>query len=159
MALLDWIFLIGLLISVVLGLWRGFVTEVFAVLNWLLGLFLAQWLGPDVGGWLPIDSEALAAIAGFVIVFVISVFIGGLFVGRLPGLIAMAGVRPVDRVLGAVFGVLRAAILALTFTALTQPTALSSQYWWRDSYMTDTSVWLLKRLKPVLPQGAAQYLP
>ncbi|MFN4360193.1 MAG: CvpA family protein [Hylemonella sp.] len=161
MTVLDWLFLLGLLASIGLGVWRGFVYEVLSVLNWLLALVLAQWLGDDVGRMLPIDSrsETLIHIAGFVLVFVVSVFVGGVVVWGLPKLIEQAGLRPVDRVLGGAFGVLRAIILVLAMTVFVLMTPVKDQDWWRDSLVADTSVWSLKKLKPMLPASAGKYLP
>lgn len=160
MTALDWLFVAGLLASVALGVWRGFVYEVLSVLNWLLALVLAQWLGDWVGDHLPIStSEELRHIAGFVLVFVLSVFAGGLVVWGLPKLLERAGLRPVDRVLGGVFGVLRAVILMLALTVLVLMTPYKSQAGWRASLAADTSVWMLKKLKPVLPAGVGKYLP
>lgn len=161
MTVLDWLFLLGLLASIGLGVWRGFVYEVLSVLNWLLALVLAQWLGDEVGRMLPIDSrsETLIHIAGFVLVFVVSVFVGGVVVWGLPKLIEQAGLRPVDRVLGGAFGVLRAIILVLAMTVFVLMTPVRDQDWWRDSLVADTSIWSLKRLKPMLPESAGKYLP
>ena len=161
MTALDWIFVLALLASIALGVWRGFVYEVLSVLNWLLALVLAQWLGDDVGRLLPLEgqAEALSHIAGFVLVFVLSVFLGGLLVWGLPKLLERAGLRPVDRVLGGVFGVLRACILVLALTVLVLMTPLKSQAWWAESLVADTSVWTLKKLKPVLPVSVGKYLP
>lgn len=161
MTVLDWIFVVGLLASIALGVWRGLVYEVLSVLNWLLALVLAQWLGDDVGRLLPItgNAEAVAHIAGFVLVFVVAVFLGGLLVWALPKLIERAGLRPVDRVLGGGFGILRAFILVLALTVLILMTPLKSQAWWADSLVADTSVWVLKRLKPVMPAAVEKYLP
>ncbi len=161
MTVLDWLFLLGLLASIGLGVWRGFVYEVLSVLNWLLALVLAQWLGDEVGRMLPIDSrsETLIHIAGFVLVFVVSVFVGGVVVWGLPKLIEQAGLRPVDRVLGGAFGVLRAIILVLAMTVFVLMTPVKDQDWWRDSLVADTSIWSLKRLKPMLPESAGKYLP
>ena len=161
MTVLDWLFLLGLLISVGLGVWRGFVYEVLSVLNWLLALVLAQWLGEDVGRLLPIDSqsESLVYIAGFVLVFVVSVFVGGVVVWGLPKLIEQAGLRPVDRVLGGAFGLLRAVLLMLALAVLVQMSTLKTQDWWRESLAADTAVWGLKKLKPLLPASAKKYVP
>src|SRR6218665_719550 len=161
MTVLDWLFLLGLLISVGLGVWRGFVYEVLSVLNWLLALVLAQWLGEDVGRLLPIDSqsESLIYIAGFVLVFVVSVFVGGVVVWGLPKLIEQAGLRPVDRVLGGAFGFLRAVLLMLALAVLVQMSTLKTHDWWRDSLAADTAVWGLKKLKPLLPASAKKYVP
>jgi membrane protein required for colicin V production len=161
MALLDTIFLIGLLVSISLGLWRGFVYEVLAVLNWLLALLLAQWLGEDVGHWLPLEGqpEALVRVVGYVLVFVVSVFVGGLVVWAIPKLVEQAGLRPVDRMLGAAFGVLRAAILMLALTVGVLMTSFRQSAWWEESYAAHASVWALQQLRPLLPAGVAQYLP
>lgn len=161
MTAVDWIFVVGLLASIALGVWRGFVYEVLSVLNWLLALVLAQWLGDDLGRHLPIggDSETLRHIAGFVLIFVVSVFLGGLVVWGLPKLLERAGLRPVDRVLGGVFGVVRAVIVVLALTVGMLMTPLKNQGWWRDSLVADTSVWTLKKLKPVLPANVGKYLP
>ena len=161
MTVLDWLFLLGLLISIGLGVWRGFVYEVLSVLNWLLALVLAQWLGEDVGRMLPIDSqsESLVYIAGFVLVFVVSVFIGGVVVWGLPKLIEQAGLRPVDRVLGGLFGLLRAVLLVLALAVLVQMSVLKDQAWWRESLVADSSIWGLKKLKPLLPVSVKKYVP
>lgn len=161
MSALDWIFIAALLASIALGVWRGFVYEVLSVLNWLLAFVLAQWLGADVGRQLPMgaSSEALGNIAGFVLVFVTSVFIGGLLVWGLPKLIEQAGLRPVDRVLGGVFGLLRGLILLLALTVLVLMSPLKSQTWWHEAKAARISVEAFKLLKPVLPQSVGKYLP
>ncbi|MFN4004488.1 MAG: CvpA family protein [Hylemonella sp.] len=161
MTVVDWVFLVGLLASVVLGVWRGLVYEVLSVLNWLLALVLAQWLGDDVGRWLPIgaDTPTLHHVAGFVLVFVLSVFAGGLVVWAAPKLLERVGLRPVDRTLGGLFGLLRAAILMLAFTVLVMMTPFKTQPWWRESLAADASLWTLQRLKPLLPQAVAKYVP
>lgn len=158
---LDWIFIVALLASIGLGVWRGFVYEIMSVLNWLLAFVLAQWLGTDVGRLLPIgsDSEAVSQIAGFVLVFVVSVFLGGLLVWGLPKLIEQAGLRPVDRVLGGAFGLLRGLILLLALTALVLMSPLKNQAWWREAKAAQWSAQALKMLKPMLPQVAGKYLP
>ena len=161
MSPLDWVVVAGLLTSVALGVWRGFVYEVLSVLNWLLAFVLAQWLGVEAGRMLPleIESPALQHMAGFVLVFVVSVFVGGLLVWVLPKLIESAGLRPVDRVLGGVFGVLRAAILLLALAVVVQLTPLHGHGWWRESLVGDLSVRALKALKPVMPVSVGKYLP
>ncbi len=161
MSTLDWVFIVVLLASIGLGVWRGLVYEVLSVLNWLLAFVLAQWLGADVGRLLPMGSAspALVHVAGFVLVFVASVFLGGLLVWVLPKLIEQVGLRPVDRVLGGVFGLLRGLILLLALTALVLMSPLKNQDWWREAQAAQWSVEALKVLKPVLPLGAGKYLP
>src|SRR5262245_2349273 len=153
MTLLDVLFLIGLLVSIGLGLWRGFIYEVLAVLNWVLAFVLTQWLGMDVGRMLPLDgqSDALVRVVGSALVFVVSVFVGGLVVWAIPKLVEQAGLRPVDRMLGGLFGILRACIVMLALAALVLMTSYRERTWWRESTVASASVWALKQLKPLLP--------
>lgn len=161
MAILDWVFVAALLLSIGLGVWRGFVYELMSVLNWLMAFVLAQWLGAAVGVRLPfeLNPPELQQMAGFVVVFVLSVFAGGMLVWVLPKLIEQAGLRPVDRVLGGVFGVLRAGILVLALAVIVQMTPVKEQSWWSDSNVARGSAYALKMLKPVLPENVARYLP
>ena len=72
MPTLDWIFLAVLLISLVVGAWRGLVYELLSVANWIAAFILAQWFAPQAAQWLPLASatEVVRYAAGFVVVFV-----------------------------------------------------------------------------------------
>ncbi len=113
MAALDWILLALLFASTLLGAWRGLVFEVLSVLGWLAAFVLAQWFAPDVASRLPMGqaSETMRFAAGFVLVFVVAAFAGGLIAALIKRLVQAVGLRPVDRVLGMVFGALRGVIL------------------------------------------------
>jgi len=161
MTVLDWLFLALLLGSLALGAWRGFVSEVLSVLNWLLAFVLAQWLGQDVGQHLPLGemSDLLRFAAGFVLVFVLAALCGGLVVWMLGRLIAASGLKQVDRVLGAGFGVLRGVILLLAAAVVVEMTPMKASGWWRQSTAAGLAVVALKGLKPVLPGAVGKYLP
>ena len=95
MALLDWIFFVILLASLIVGAWRGLVFEVLSALNWLSAFVLAQWLGPDLAQKLPMSdsNDAVRMAAGFVGVFIVAVFVGGLVAHLLKKLVESVGLR------------------------------------------------------------------
>jgi membrane protein required for colicin V production len=161
MSFLDWFCVAVLLGSLVLGAWRGFVYEVLSVLNWLLAFVLAQWLGQDVGRYLPMGgmSDLLRFAAGFVLVFVAVALVGAMLVWLMTKLVESSGLRPMDRALGGGFGVLRGVILLLAATVVMEMTPLKASGWWRDSKTADISKSVLKVLKPVLPDILGKYLP
>jgi membrane protein required for colicin V production len=68
------------------------------------------------------------------------------------------GLRPVDRTLGAVFGLLRGAILLLAIAVVMNMTALRSQKDWQSSQGATMLTELLTKLKPMLPQEFGKYL-
>jgi membrane protein required for colicin V production len=97
--------------------------------------------------------------AGFVIVFIGAAFVAGLIVQLIKKLVAAVGLRPVDRTLGAVFGLIRGGILLLAIAVVMNMTALRSQADWQASQGASYLTGVLTKLKPLLPQDFAKYLP
>lgn len=83
MAALDWVFVAVLLASMLIGAWRGLVYEVLSVAGWVVSFFVAQWFAADMAELLPMGESAgsLRYAAGFVVVFVGSVFVCGFLPG------------------------------------------------------------------------------
>jgi membrane protein required for colicin V production len=156
----DWVLLGVLLFSMLLGAWRGLVYEVLSVLGWAASFYLAQWLAPQLAARLPLQSasEAVRYAAAFVLIFVAAVFVAGLLAFLLKKLVEAIGLRPVDRTLGAAFGLLRGIILLLAATVVINMTALKSGEWWQGSRGASILTATLKGLKPVLPEQFARYL-
>jgi membrane protein required for colicin V production len=157
----DWILLALLAASMLIGAWRGLVYEVLSVMGWIAAFLLAQWLAPDVATKLPMQSsgETLRYAAAFVLVFIASVFAAGLVSALMKRLISAVGLRPVDRILGAVFGLFRGLILLLALTVVVHMTALQESDWWLESQGGPMLITLLKGLRPMLPEKFGAYLP
>lgn len=160
MAAVDWILLGVLLFSMALGAWRGLVYEVLSVLGWVVSFFVAQWFAPQVATLLPLQSasEPVRYAAAFVLVFIAAVFAAGLLAFLLKKLVEAIGLRPVDRTLGAAFGLVRGLILLLAVTVVMDMTALKGSDWWLESKGAAVLTATLKGLKPVLPEQFAKYL-
>jgi membrane protein required for colicin V production len=161
MAPLDWILLAVLAASFLLGAWRGLVYEVLSVASWIAAFVLAQWFAPAAAAMLPMrgSGEAVRYASGFVLVFVGVVFAGGLLAWLTKKMIDAVGLRPIDRTLGAAFGVLRGAVLLLALAVVANMTALKRADWWTESKGAAMSTATLKGLKPVLPERFGHYLP
>jgi len=161
MAALDWIFLAALLLSMLIGAWRGLVFELLSVLGWILSFFVAQWFAADMAAWLPMGDSAAALryAAGFVVVFVVSVFLCGFLARSGKKLVDAIGLRPADRALGAAFGILRGVVLLLAVAVVVRLTPLHEALWWQKSQAAPVLAAMLKGLKPALPQDFGRYLP
>ena len=157
---LDWILLAVLGCSLLLGLWRGLVYEVLSVLGWAVSFYAAQWFAPDVATMLPLQSlsDPLRYAAAFVLIFVAALFAWGLLAFGIKKLVEAVGLRPIDRVLGAVFGLLRGVILLLAAAVVINMTALKSSDWWVQSSGAPLLTSALEKLKPLLPEQFAKYL-
>lgn len=160
LAVLDWIMLAILLLSMALGAWRGLVYEVLSVLGWFAAFIIAQLYAATVGNLLPMSgaTDALRYAAGFVITFIASAFAAGLLAWLAKKLIETVGLRPVDRTLGAFFGLLRGIVILLAATTAVLMTPLKEGEWWKQSSGAGILSATLKALKPILPSEVGQYL-
>jgi membrane protein required for colicin V production len=160
-ALLDWIGIAVLVVSVLLGLMRGLVFEVISLAGWIAAFLCAQWFAGPVADWLPI-GEAGAVWrypVAFVLVFIAVAFSVGLVASFTRPMITAVGLRPVDRTLGAAFGLVRGAVALMVVAVVVHLLALSGGALWKESrgaIVLDTA---LQGVKPVLPEKLASYLP
>ena len=161
MAALDWIFCAVLLVSVLLGAWRGLVFEVLSLLSWLVALVAARFFALDMALLLPMQgsSDGLRYAVGFVVVFVAVLLVGSLIAVVSKKLMTSVGLRPVDRVLGALFGSMRGGLLLLLATAVVHATPLKSAAVWQESVGAGLAMAVLKAVKPALPRDLEKYLP
>ena len=161
MAATDWILIAALSASMLLGALRGLVYEVLSVMGWIAAFLLAQWFSPDVAEKLPMQNsgEALRYAAAFVLVFIASVFLAGLISALMKKIISVVGLRPVDRMMGAIFGLFRGLILLLALSVVVHMTALQESDWWLESQGGPMLMTLLKGLRPMLPEKFGAYLP
>lgn len=157
----DWILSAILAASMLLGVWRGLVYEVLSVIGWIAAFVLAQWFAPTVAAQLPMESsgDTLRYAAAFVLVFVASVFAAGLISALMKKVISAVGLRPVDRMLGAIFGLFRGVVLLLAVSVVVHMTALQESEWWLESKGAPMLMTLLKGLRPMLPEKFGAFLP
>jgi membrane protein required for colicin V production len=157
----DWILLAILFASLVLGAWRGLVYELMSVVGWVAAFVLAQWFAPEVSIRLPMRgaAEPVRYAAAFVVVFIGVAFAGGLLAWLTKKLVAAMGLRPVDRTLGAAFGLARGLVLLLAVAVVVDMTPLKGSDWWQASTGAGVLTAALKGLKPVLPEEFGKYLP
>lgn len=161
MAALDWVFVVVLLASMLIGAWRGLVFEVLSLLGWVVSFFIAQWFAMDMAAWLPMgeSAEAVRYAAGFVAVFVLAVFACGFLTWLVKKLVDSIGLRPADRSLGALFGVLRGLVLLLVLAVVAGMTPVHEAAWWGESQAAPVLTEVLRGLKPALPDEFGRYLP
>lgn len=160
MSWLDWALLAVLLLSAVVGLWRGLVYEVLSVGVWVAAFLLAQAFAAQAGAWLPVDgfSEPLQVAIGFAAVFLLAAFTGGLLAWLVKKLVESVGLRPVDRVLGGVFGLVRGLVILLGLALVVNMTPLQSNALWKASPVAAQLSATLHAIKPLLPEALARHL-
>ncbi|APR95903.1 colicin v production transmembrane protein [Pandoraea thiooxydans] len=158
----DYLALVIVAGSMLLGMWRGFLREVFALIGWVVAFFVARALAPTVTRWLPGDlpgREVTQGLLAFVLVFVAVVFLAGIVNSLLGKLVEISGLRPADRGLGTLFGVVRGVVILMILVCAARLTDAPQQTFWQQSLLRPYVEQGLQVLRPFLPDAVAQYVP
>jgi len=111
--LLDIIFIVITFLSILIGILRGFIKEILSIIFLILAVVLSilyyREAGSVMSGFIK-DSE-VSGFAGFIVVFFTVLIAGALITFFLRKLIFISPLKSIDRILGALFGFLRAALL------------------------------------------------
>lgn len=135
---LDLTILIILGFSALVSLLRGFVKEALSLLIWVVAFTVAIALSPQLGVYLAdwFAHETLRVISAFIILFVGTLIVGGLVNKVIVSLVSKAGLGPIDRMLGTVFGLLRGAIVVLAcLMIIPNIITVEDQDWWTQSQL------------------------
>jgi len=121
MSIADWIILGFLVFSVIGAASEGFFHEAFGLAGLAVGYLLAAWQYQRLADWFAphLKSPWVGEIAGFLIIFFAVLIVAG-FAGRTTRwAMKKAGLSAIDRVLGAVLGLLRGVlVVAVVLTAM-----------------------------------------
>ncbi len=117
---LDVVMAVLAAIFVIQGLRQGFTRLAIALVATLFGIILASWMYGAAGAILIpfLSSRSLANIAGFLLVFIGVQLAGSLLAWGLARLFKWTGLTVLDRMLGAVFGVVKAALVGIVFVMI-----------------------------------------
>lgn len=120
MNLLDFLLLLLVGGSVVLGFFAGFARAGVGFLSAVAGVLFGFWFYGIPAAWIHryVHSSTFANIAGFFVVFLLCAAIGALFGKLLSKLFKWTGLSWLDRIMGAGFGFVRGAIVAVAFVSV-----------------------------------------
>jgi membrane protein required for colicin V production len=157
----DWAMLAVLALSVLVGLFRGLVFEVMSLVGWLVAYVAAIWFAPQAAGHLPVGTpgSALNYSAALLLCFVAALVLWSLCSRLVHMLIAATPLTVPDRLLGAVFGLLRGGVLLLAVTTVVALTPGAQSVAWRASAGARWLSEAMQGIKPLLPADLAHWLP
>ena len=121
--------------STLLGLLRGFVREAVSLAFWILAIWAAWKFGPIVEphlGGLLADSE-VAPWIGRLVVLVLVLLIGWATGMMLTHFARSAGLGPLDRAIGLLFGIVRGMVLMGLMIIGGELLHLNQEDWWGRS--------------------------
>jgi membrane protein required for colicin V production len=154
----DYFVLAVMAISLLVGVTRGVVSEILALLAWVAAFIAARMWAVPAGNLLlaELSDPLWRQLAGFVAVFVAVLILFALVRWVTSLLLKAVGLRPLDRVLGALFGVARGVLALLVLVLLAGVTPLPQQRWWRQALFAPPLETGVLAVKPWLPPELAK---
>lgn len=133
--MLDLALLAIVVLSALVGVWRGFVREAMSLVVWVLALWLAWRVGPLLAPQLAglIENPVLRLWAARGLLLAAAVLAGGIVTLLVGQLLHATGLGPTDRAVGLVFGVVRGLVLAALGLLGLQLAGFDAEPWWRES--------------------------
>jgi membrane protein required for colicin V production len=148
MAWVDWVFIVIVLLSTLVGFWRGFVREALSLATWIAAFWLAWAFSNVAAGWFArwITTPSLQMVAGFALLFFIVLIVGALVNHFAAIALERTGLTGTDRGVGTVFGLFRGVVLVTVLVLVGQLLRLNRDLWWDQSlfieYFEPVAIWL-----------------
>jgi membrane protein required for colicin V production len=161
MPIIDILIAVAITISVVVGIFRGFVKEAISMAALLLAIWAALHFGPQIGNvadsWL--SSEELQTWFGRALVFIVILTLGGLIGWGVSKLVRLSVLSGLDRFFGSLFGALRGILLVAIFIIGGQFAGFDNDSWWTDSKLIPHLEIVADWIKVMAPQGLDMITP
>jgi len=154
---LDYAILAVLALSILLSVLRGAVRELMSLLSWVIAVWLAVRYAPHAAIFMPesLSNPSLRFAAGFAVVFLGALLILALVTMLVAGLLRKSPLSGVDRLLGGVFGLVRALFILVAATLVAGLTAVPREPIWKESRLVAPLQALAVAARSYLPQAVA----
>jgi membrane protein required for colicin V production len=121
MTVADIVIMAAVAISCFAGALRGLIREALSLVVWVAAGFFAAAFDERAAPWFSgvIASPPLRLVAGFALMFVLGVFLGGIVTNMVSKLTSAMGLGGADAALGMLFGFLRGVLLVMVAVVLT----------------------------------------
>lgn len=156
----DYALLGVLLLSALLGLFRGFAKEAFSLTAWVLSFWAATQFTEVFATHLQsyIGLQELRYAVAFLAIFVAVLVVAALLSRLVVNLVRSSALSGVDRSLGILFGLLRGGVLVMAVVLLGGLTPLVDEPFWKDSltivYLQQFAGWIVDHMELDIPVPA-----
>ena len=163
-SLVDIAIVLTMALSLMFGLFRGLLRELLSLISWITAFWIAYRYSVDVAQAIDpvLQNPTLSRVLAVVLVFV-GVLVGLLLLASLIAKIFKAtGLAGMDRLLGGLFGLVRALVILGAVLLLARNTGAPQQDWYNASMIIpifDPAVdWTAQYLVPGMLEGFETHL-
>jgi membrane protein required for colicin V production len=151
---LDYVILSIIGLSVITGLFRGFVKELMSLGIWVIALWgasqLYSWGSNFLKPW--INQTEIRIVISFVLITIIILLLGGLITSLLSFVIERSGLSSTDRLLGMIFGFLRAVFIISLIILVAKLTGFPTQKYAKNSFLYGELMPVVQWMESFSPQ-------
>ena len=156
MTAFDFAVIAIILASLLLGLWRGLIYEVLSFLGWPVAYFLSKYFASSLAPMMPITQESMRTAVAYVVIFIAGLIAWSILVFVLTKLIKAIGLGGINMFFGAVFGLLRGAMIVIAVVCLAGLTKIPEQPFWQQARMSQSVEEFAVLAKAYLPDSVTQ---
>jgi membrane protein required for colicin V production len=156
----DYVVLGIVVISILVGLIRGFIEEAFSLLVWIAAFLVAFQYSGALAMQLEshIELPSARTSLAFAGVFLSVLLVGGLLTFLMGKLVEKTGLSGTDRLLGGVFGGIRGVFLVLALMLVAGLTPVTQDPWWQQSRAIQSMMPLAEWAEQFLPEYIQEYM-
>ncbi len=155
MPVADLIIALVILVSVVIGGFRGFVKEAISILTLVVAIWAALRFAPLGGSLIDnwVSSNGVQVWVGRLIVFLAVLLVGGILGWGISKIVQSSALSVSDRVFGMVFGFARGVVVVGLLVMTGQYAGFQYDEWWGSSRLIPYGQQVADVIKKVAPIG------
>ncbi|GAC1633238.1 MAG: colicin V production protein [Nevskia sp.] len=157
----DYVFIVIVLLSVLVGVFRGLVREALSLVVWVLAFALTLRYAPRLAEHLEasIRTPAVRTAAAYALVFFGVLIVGAVITWAVSLAVKGIGLGGIDRMLGGGFGLLRGIFILAAIVMLAGTSASAkNEPWWKESILVPQLAPLSASLQSLIPEQWLAYL-
>ena len=154
MTLFDYGVILVIVLSGLISFFRGAVSEVLALIGWIISFWVAKQYALKTAQFLPasLDSEPLRMMLSFAILFALTLILMMLFRMAVSGLVKWVGMQSLDRGLGVLFGIARGLVIVVAGVLAAGLTTLPKSQVWQAAVFSPPLERVAIEMKSWLPE-------
>ena len=156
---IDYSIIALIFISLIIGLFRGFIQEALSLVTWVAAIWVGLTFSHELSRFLEsfISYPSARIAAAFVILLLLTLIVGSIIGFLLGELVKKTGLTGSDRFAGMIFGIGRGILVVAVLVMLAGLTPLPEDPWWKESQLIPAFQSLAVWLREHLPEDIAGY--
>ena len=148
---LDLIFIVTIIISLIIGIFRGLVREILSLGSWVMAFVMTYLYGSLIAIYINdiFRNVTLSYFLAYIGVFLATLIFMSLISKGIGKIFSLSGLKGIDRVFGGLFGISRAFLIISGVLIFAPMTKIAEKPWYQESivipYIEPVSYLLLNK--------------